>query len=94
MSIFSVIGVAVFGTTRAGERLSDTAHFRDFASAMLTLFQCMNGDDWMVCMCIHMYVYAFEKFVCVCVQWDFASVVFLCMNGDYWMVCMCIHMYM
>ena len=50
MSIFAVIGVSTFGTTRHGVRLQSTANFQSYSNAMLTLWQILFGDDWMYIM--------------------------------------------
>lgn len=50
MSLFAVIGTMLFGTTKAGYRLSDQANFRSFPASLLTLSQLLLGDDWFTLM--------------------------------------------
>jgi hypothetical protein len=47
LSIFAIIVVSTYGTTKSGFRLSPTASFATFPNAMLTLYQMMFGDEWM-----------------------------------------------
>jgi hypothetical protein len=46
MSIFSVIGVAFFGTVKFGIRLGPQANFQTFTAALMTCFQILFGDEW------------------------------------------------
>ena len=48
--MFAVLGTMLFGTTKAGIRLSDQANFRSFSSSLLTLSQLLLGDDWFTLM--------------------------------------------
>lgn len=50
MSVFSVLGVTVFGTVKPGLRISKTGNFDSFPNALLTLWQVLFGDDWMYMM--------------------------------------------
>jgi len=45
-SMFSVVAVQGFSTTKYGTRLSHTANFADFPAAMLTVIQLVTGDEW------------------------------------------------
>ncbi len=44
--VFAVAGVALFGTIRRGDNLTDQANFDNFPRAVLTLFRCMTGESW------------------------------------------------
>jgi len=45
-SMFAVVGVASFGTTKFGHRLGTRSNFTSYHRAMLTLFQIIFGDEW------------------------------------------------
>jgi len=45
-SMFAVIGVQAFSSTKYGKRLGPTANFDDWPSAMVTCFQIVVGDAW------------------------------------------------
>jgi hypothetical protein len=46
-SIFAVVGVQLFGTTKFGRRLGPTASFQTYGHAMATTYQMVTGDKWM-----------------------------------------------
>jgi len=46
MSVFAILGVQTFGTTRWGARLGPQANFETYWRAFLTLFQILFGDEW------------------------------------------------
>ncbi len=49
-SMFAVVGVQLFATTRFGQRLGPTAALDDFGSAFLLIWQIITGDEWMIIM--------------------------------------------
>ena len=44
--IYSIMGMNLFGQMRYGENLNRHANFRDFPSAMMTLFRMATGESW------------------------------------------------
>lgn len=65
MSVFAVVGVSSYGTTKFGDRLSTQANFRSYPWAMMTLFQIMFGEEWHVLMddCLVQPPYCTKRFV-------------------------------
>eukprot|EP00961_Rhodomonas_salina_P276351 3733253-Rhodomonas_salina.2 len=49
-SMFAVVAVQSFGTTKYGSRLGLTANFETWANAMTTIYQMVTGDEWMLLM--------------------------------------------
>ncbi len=47
-SIFAIGGVSLFATTKFGWRYGHTANFQEFGPALLTIFQIITGDEWMI----------------------------------------------
>jgi len=45
VSMFAVLGVTTFGTTKMGYRLGTRSNFSNYARAMLTLFQVPTGPN-------------------------------------------------
>ena len=49
-SIFAVLGVSFFATTRNGQRLGPTSNFRNYSQAFLAIWQIVTGDEWQILM--------------------------------------------
>ena len=49
-SMFAIVGVTFFATTRAGQRIGKTASFSNFWWGVLTIWQIVTGDEWHVIM--------------------------------------------
>lgn len=44
--MYSVAGMALFGTAPHGDFVNEHANFESFGSAMITLFRCSTGESW------------------------------------------------
>jgi hypothetical protein len=51
-SMFATLFVQVFGITKYGKRLGDTANFESFSSSMFTIYQMVTGVR---CVCCHFF---------------------------------------
>jgi hypothetical protein len=49
-SMFAVVFVQLFSTTKYGNRLGNTANFKWYPSSLLTVYQMVTGDEWMILM--------------------------------------------
>lgn len=49
-SMFSVLGANMFSATKYGLRLGPTANFNSWTSSIITAYQIVTGDEWMMIM--------------------------------------------
>ena len=49
-SMFAVIFVQLYSTTKFGKRLGPTANFQDYPTSLVAVYQMVTGDEWMVLM--------------------------------------------
>ena len=47
-SMFAVLGVQLFATTKLGLRMGPTANFFDFFNGIKTIWSIITGDEWMI----------------------------------------------
>ncbi|EKX53939.1 hypothetical protein GUITHDRAFT_132377 [Guillardia theta CCMP2712] len=49
-TMFAVVFIQIFATTKNGQRLGPTANFADYMQAWRTIYQMIIGDEWMTIM--------------------------------------------
>ena len=49
-SMFAVVFVQLYSTTKFGIRLGPTANFRSYFESLITVYQMVTGDEWMLIM--------------------------------------------